>query len=173
MTRALSLIIVIVALHGVALSQTSGFNREQLSATGKVAYDRLASACIFRIGSVGYSGSTPQEELALYDLLKEAKASEALKSLVATGSYEGGLYGLLGLSLTSNADFNRAVDIYKARTDHPRVPQTMHCQIGGTPELVATQWGCIITTELRTKVVIAIQSGHYDRWVSAEYRPRQ
>ena len=77
-------------------SQSPEFKNEQLSPKGRAAFNKLFSACIFRIGGVGYSGETSKEELALYDLLEEEQAVQALRSLVSSGSYEGGLYGLLG-----------------------------------------------------------------------------
>ena len=174
MTRVLSLIVIIATLGIPAWSQNTDFAREQLSPKGQAAYDRLSSACIFRIGPVGYGARTPPEELALYDLLEEERAIEALKSLVTAGSYEGGLYGLVGLSLRNNGDFNRAIDIYKARKEARPTPNktSVECQISDTEEYVATQSGCIMQSELRTKVVTNIQSGRYDRWIASKYKPR-
>ena len=122
-----------------------------------MAYSKLAAACIFRVGGVGYSGETSKEELALYDLLEEAQALAALKSLVKTGSYEGGLYGLLGLSIRDHGEFNRAVAIYKARQERPDRQETgsLECFLA-TAETVTTQSGCIIEVEPREKIVGAI-----------------
>lgn len=169
MKRNLSLIIAIMLVFASVVrgTQSVDFKREQLSAKGRLAYGRLFSACIFRVGGVGYSGETSKEELALYDLLEEQHAVEVLRSLVAVGSYEGALYGLLGLSLRSNAEFNRAVDIYKARKKRPECQSTgsFEC-FCATEEMVTTQSGCIIMTELRTKVVTDIQSGRYDKLIT-------
>lgn len=174
MKRFLSFVVLNVLLVGtqVGLGQTE-FNPEQLSPKGRVAYRKLAEACVFRVGGVGYSGETPKEELALYDLLEEADALAALKSLVSTGSYEGGLYGLLGLSIRDHAEFNRAVEIYKARkAPRDRQQTTSHeCLLATDEKTVATQSGCIMLTEDRAKVVTKIQSGQFDRLLLAKYRP--
>ena len=177
MTKAVSIIIMISALmFGVARPQNVDFKREQLSQKGQVAYDRLFSTCVFRIGSVGFAGTTSEEELALYDLLEEPQALDALKSLVADASYEGGLYGLVGLSLKNNTEFNRAVYVYKARQQRPETePKTKSivCQFGRreTDEHVITQSGCIYGSELRAAVVTKIQSGRYDSFLLPKYRP--
>lgn len=138
-----------------------------------MAYDRLSSTCVFRIGGVGYADETSREELALYDLLEEKRAIEALKSLVTAGTYEGGLYGLLGLSLKNSGEFNRAVDIYKARKGvRPAQANPFECNLSNTEEYVGTQHGCILSAERRTEVVTKIQSGRYDTLVLSKYRPR-
>ena len=174
MKRLLTFVVLNFALFSLQTTsaQTEEFSQERLSPKGKIAYSKLAAACIFRVGGVGYSGETSKEELALYDLLEEAQALAALKSLVKSGSYEGGLYGLLGLSIKDHGEFNRAVEIYKARNE-PR-----ECQDKGSferflrpsGETVTTQSGCIIYTEPREKMVTAIQSGHFDRLVYAKYQ---
>jgi hypothetical protein len=174
MKKSLSLILMVVSsLACVArATQSVEFRREQLSVKGRMAYDRLRSACIFRVGRVGYSAGTSKEELALYDLLGERRAVEALKSLVSAGSYEGGLYGLLGLSLSKNAEFNRAVEIYKARKERPEWQSTgsFDC-FRATAETVTTSSGCVILAESREKVVSDIQSGRFDGLLTAKYLP--
>jgi hypothetical protein len=166
MKRALSSCLVFLALVAcVAQATQSGdFKRAQLSPKGRSAYDRLRSACIFRVGGVGYGGETSKEELALCQLLDERHAVEALKSLVTAGSYEGGLYGLLGLSLENKTEFDRGVEIYNARNERPEWQATgsFEC-FRATGDTVTTQSGCIIGSELRTKVVASIQSGIYER----------
>jgi hypothetical protein len=121
MKKALSSIFVVGALLAciAQTTQSVDFKRAQLSSKGRIAYDRLRSACIFRVGGVGYGGETSEEELALYQLLEERQAVEALRSLVTAGSHEGGLYGLLGLRLRSKEEFSRAVEIYNARKELP------------------------------------------------------
>lgn len=170
MSKVLVLITITLALLS---AQTPDFNPLQLTPKGRAAYDHLFSACVFRIGGVGYAGVTSTEESALYDLLEEEHAVEAPKSLVTSGSYEGGLYGLLGLSLKDVGEFNRAVAIYEARKD-ARLAQPsrmVECGLSDTEEYVGTQWGCLLGKELRTKVVTAIQSGRYDRLLQPKYRP--
>src|SRR5688500_1973089 len=132
-----------------------------------MAYSKLAAACIFRIGGVGFSAETSKEELAFYDLLQETQALAAFKSLVKAGSYEGGLYGLLGLIIRDHEEFNRAVEIYQARKERPEWQETgsFEC-FRATGETVTTQSGCIIYTEPREKIVSAIQSGRYDRMLN-------
>ena len=164
-----------VALFGAQIcsAQSTEFNPEILSAKSRTAYSKLAKACIFRVGGVGYSGETSKEELALYDLLDDAHALDTLLSLVKTGSYEGGLYGLLGLSIRDHREFNRAVEIYKARKGLPEREQIGLCEyFAVTDETVTTQSGCIIDVEPRDKIVSAIQSGRYDRMLNARYRSR-
>ena len=177
MKKVVGLVIMISAvLSTVAPAHNGSFKREELSAKGQVAYDRLISACVFSIGSVGYAGTTSENELALYDLLEEPSGIEALKSLVTTASYEGGLYGLIGLSLKNNGEFNRAVDLYKARDRRPERPKgnSIGCHIiDNDDEQVTTQAGCILMPELRANVVTKIQSGRYDSWLLPKYRPRR
>ena len=177
MKRFLTFMVVNVALFGAQIgsAQTAEFDPEILSAKAKIAYSKLAKTCIFRVGGVGYGGQTSKEELALYDLLEDAHALGALHSLVKTGSSEGGLYGLLGLSIRNHGEFNRAVEIYKARKEWPERQETSSFEcfaIAVTGETVATQSGCLINVEPRDKIVTAIQSGHYDRMLNAKYRPR-
>lgn len=175
MKRFLTFMVFNVALFGAQIgsAQSEEFKPEQLSPKGRTAYSKLAKACIFRVGGVGYSGETSKEELALYDLLEDAHALEALRSLVKTGSYEGGLYGLLGLSIRDHGEFNRAVEIYKARKERPERQETGLCEFFAvTDKTVTTQSGCIIDIEQREKVVSAIQSGRYDRMLNAKYQPR-
>ena len=173
MKRFLTFIVITVALFGpqIGFAQTAEFNPEKLSANARIAYSKLAKACIFRVGGVGYTGQTSKEELALYDLLEDAHALDALQSLVKRGSYEGGLYGLLGLSIRDHRQFNLAVEVYKARKVRPKEHDTGLCEyIAVTDETVITQGGCIINVEQRDKIVTAIQSGRYDRMLNAKYR---
>ena len=181
MKKALSSTLVFLSLLAciAQATQSGDFKRVQLSPRGRIAYERLRSACIFSIGKVGYGGEISQEEFALYQLLEEREAVEALKSLVTAGSYEGGLYGLLGLGLRSKEEFNRAVEIYNARKELP-VWQTgsFEC-FRATGDTVTTMNGCIISTEPREKVVISIQSGRYESLLSRKdgsaqylFRPR-
>ena len=88
MKKFLTALLIIVALFSVVTHATRSevFRREQLSPKGQRVYNRLVSACIFRVGGVGYAGETSDEELALYDVLEEDQAIEALKSLVASGT---------------------------------------------------------------------------------------
>jgi len=166
MKKALRSSLVFLALGACVAqaTQNSDFKGLQLSPRGRVAYDRLRSACMFRVGGVGFGGETSKEELALYELLDEKQAVEALKTLVTAGSYEGGLYGLLGLSLGDKAEFDRAVEVYNARHERPEWQATgsFEC-FRATGDAVTTQSGCIIMSEPRTKVVTGIQAGDYQR----------
>ena len=130
MKRFLTFMVVNVALYGahIGSAQTAEFGPEILSTKARIAYRKLAKACIFRIGGVGYAGQTSEEELALYDLLEDAHALDALHSLVKTGSFEGGLYGLLGLSIRDHGKFNLAAEIYKARKERPESQETGLCE---------------------------------------------
>jgi hypothetical protein len=165
MKNFLSLIAITITLNFCVARavQKSDFDGERLSQKGRAAYQKLFSADIFRVGGVGYSGETSEEELALYDLLAEDAAIEALKSLVSDGSYEGGLYGLLGLSVTNVAEFNRAVEVYKSR-EQPPERRTSQSFVGlGIPQgSVTIQSGCIVKADDWLKIVSNIQSGRYD-----------
>ena len=177
MKRFLTLMVVNLVLFALPIGpvQNAEFNQESLSPKARAAYTKLANACVFRVGGVGYGGETSKEELALYDLLEDAHALDALRTLVKTGSYEGGLYGLLGLSIRDHAEFNRAVEVYKTRRQRSERRETgsVECTyMAVTDETVSTQSGCIIAVERRDKVLTAIQSGHYDRMLDAKYRPR-
>jgi len=169
---SIPLLIIVTLLSVVsAAAQSAELRPEPLSPKGRVAFNKLFSACVFRIGGVGYAAQTSKEELALYDLLEEREAIGALKSLVATASYEGGLYGLLGLSIRNHTEFNMAVEIYKARKERPEWQTTgsFNC-FRAEGEMVTTQSGCIISTESRDKVVADIQSGRFDKLLNAKYQ---
>jgi len=162
MKRFRALLAFAVALNFCVPSaaQESNFDVGSLSPKGRAAYQKLLSAETFRVGGVGDAGETSGEELALYDLLDERDAAEALRRLVSDGGYEGRLYGLLGLSITNVGEFNRAVEAYKSREeppereyDHRKVPKGR----------VSRQSGCMIFDEDWQKVIGDIQSGRYDR----------
>jgi hypothetical protein len=162
----LALILMAATLNFCVASaaQRSDFDVERLSPRGRAAYQKLVSADIFRVGGVGYSGETSEQELALYDLLDERDSCEALKSLVGGGSYEGGLYGLLGLSITNVGEFNRAVEVYKSREQPPERRMSEPFAGLGIPEgRVAIQSGCVVEADDWLKLVSNIQSGRYDR----------
>ncbi len=143
-------------------ARKSEFGVERLSPKGRAAYRKLFAADIFRVGGVGYSGETSGEELALYDLLDESCAAEALRSLVGEGSYEGGLYGLLGLSMTNVGEFNRAVEVYKSREQPPERRLQSFAGLEVPKGQVTTQSGCLVGADDWLKVVGNIQSGRYD-----------
>ena len=169
---SIPLLIILVLLSVVSgAAQSTELRPVQLSPKGRVAFNKLFNACVFRVGGVGYGAQTSKEELALYDLLEELEAIDALKSLVATGSYEGGLYGLLGLSIKNHTEFNMAVEVYKARKERPeRQTNLFECFLADG-EMVTTQSGCLFSSESRDKVVTDIQSGRFDRLLNAKYRP--
>src|SRR5260370_7056848 len=156
MKRLLIMIAIAVLGQGVQGGQSPSFNVDSLTPKGREAYQKLMVAEIFRVGGVGVGGETSKEELALYDLLTDKQAIAALRSLVRDGSYEGALYGLLGLSISNVAEFNRAVDLYKSRQQPPERYMTKKGH-------VSVQRGCIISGEDWLKVVTSIQSGHYDK----------
>jgi hypothetical protein len=165
MKRLLTLIIAIALNICVTYAgRESDYNPERLSLKGRAAYQKLFAADIFRVGGVGVGGTTSEEELALYDLLEEKESVEALKSLVSGGSYEGGLYGLLGLSITNVGEFNRAVEAYKSREQPPERKMSKNFAGLGVPKgTVAVQFGCSVGVDAWLKVVSNIQSGRYDK----------
>jgi hypothetical protein len=86
-----------------------------------------------------------------------------LKSLSTSGRFEGALYGLLGLHLKSQTEFNHAVDIFMARNEVPEWQGigSFEC-FRNSSEDVTIMHGCIITTQRRDKVVNDIRNGVYD-----------
>ena len=96
----------------------------------------------------------------MYDLLDEREGAGALRRLVSDGSYEGGLYGLLGLRITDVGEFNRAVAAYKSREEPPEREYGHRKVPKGN---VGRQSGCIIFDEDWRKVIGDIQSGYFDR----------
>ena len=167
---SLLLFVAVVNFSVVRAAQNPGFDVTRLSPKGRVAYSKLLSEGVFSVGGVGYGGTTSEGELALHDLLEEKDSVESLKSLVRDASFEGGLYGLLGLSITNVAEFNRAVEVYKSRKDPP--PRTSKEPFSGikvSANEVVTQFGCIISTEDRAKLVASIQAGRFDKML----RPRK
>ena len=83
-------------------------------------------------------------------------------------------YGLLGLSIRNHAEFNMAVEIYKARKGRPESQTTgsFNC-FRAEGEMVTTQSGCIISTESRDKVAADIQSSRFDKLLNANYQSNQ
>lgn len=158
MKRLLLIIAIAVYAPVVYGGQISSFNIDSLAPQGREAYQKLMIAEVFRVGGVGVGGETSEEELLLYDLLADKKAVPSLRSLVIDGSYEGALYGLLGLSISNVAEFNRAVDLYKSRS---QPPERYMAKQGH----VSVQQGCIISSDEWLKVVTGIQSGHYDKFL--------
>jgi len=169
--KSLSLLLFVLVMNvSVWAGQNPVFDDTRLSPKGRAAYQKLLFAEVFSVGGVGYGGATSKEENALHDLLNEEYSIEALKSLVRDASFEGGLYGLLGLGVTNVAEFNRAVEVYKSRKDPPR-PKSHEpfSWIDVSGNEVVTQFGCIISAEDRANLVASIQAGHFDRM----FRPRK
>ena len=67
MKRLLTLTVVNLVLFAfpIASAQNAEFNQESLSPKARAAYTKLANACVFRVGGVGYGDETSKEELAL------------------------------------------------------------------------------------------------------------
>ena len=164
MKTFLALVAITWSVCTAQASQKSDFNVERLSPKGRAAYRKLLTTEIFRVGGIGYSGGTSEEELALYDTLEERDAIEALHSLVSDGSYEGGLYGLLGLSITDAAEFKRAVAVYKSRGQplERHMPQ-FFSGLDIPKGNVLIQAGCTVMTDGWLKVVNNIQTNRYDK----------
>ena len=77
---------------------------------------------------------------------------------------------VLGLSITNVAEFNRAVEVYKSREDPPpRKSKEPFSGIKVSGNEVVIQFGCIISTEDRAKLVASIQAGRFDKML----RPRK
>ncbi len=167
---SLLLLVVVVNFSVVRADQNPAFDSTRLSPKGRTAYQKLLSAGVFSVGGVGYAGATSEEELALYDLLEENDSIESLKSLVRDASFEGGLYGLLGLSITNVTEFNRAVEAYKSREDPPpKESKEPFIGIKVPRNHVVTQFGCIVLMQDRAKLVASIQAGRFDKIL----RPRK
>jgi len=172
MNRFFVLVVSVALLSGIAGAFQGDFNRNQLTPKRRSAYLTLASASVFAVGGVGYGNQISQEELALYDLLDKPQSVAALRRLVQSGTYEGALYGLLGLRIKDHEEFNRAVEVLKARKDRPKWETTGPFeQFRPDDDTVTTARSCFIINEQRDKVVAAIRSGWYDQLLRPLYRP--
>jgi len=115
------------------------------------AYELLRRAEYFRLGGVSIAGTTPDEQIALYDVLADYDARDLLLSLLEEkeGSTEGKLYALLGLRVLDRA-------LFEDRVARLRFAEG---------SMVTTQGGCIIETKMASAVLAALQEGQYDRWL--------
>ncbi len=98
MNALITLVAVVLSIVSPAHPQHAP-NPPQLSAEGRAAYEKLASADVFAIGPVGIAGTTSDQELALRALIAERQATAALASLAESATPAGRLYGLTGLSV--------------------------------------------------------------------------
>jgi hypothetical protein len=71
-------------------------------------FEVIKSADSFKMGPVGYGGTTSREEYAFRKLLKEPDAARQFRALLRTGTTAAQLYGLLGLKLSKDPGFERA-----------------------------------------------------------------
>jgi len=100
-----------------AMAQNKTFDQTVLSESGKQAYQTLLKIKLFAIGGIGYGGETSEGEKVFDILLEEKEAISAFKSLVRSGTIEGGMYGLFGLKMTDCNCFQQEfTDFKKSRT---------------------------------------------------------
>lgn len=122
----------------------SAVSAQALDAPGKKAYDALTQMSVFAMGGVGFAGTRSSGESALRVLLKEKGASAACQKLLQSGTPEGKLYGLLGLSVVSPGQFASQVKPYLASK---------------TP--VQTMSGCIVMKQQLGEIAQRIKKGDY------------
>jgi len=94
-------------------AQSDVFDQSFLSEKGKQAYSTLVRVQMFSVGGIGYSGQTSKGELALDVLIEENQATLSFKQLIADGTLEGGLYGVVGLKMLGCDCFDQEFLRYK------------------------------------------------------------
>ncbi len=140
-------------------NQNRPFDASRLSNKGQVAYKILYNADIFALGQTGL---LTKQEPALLTLLRNSDAKEALMSLVADGSPEAGLYGLLGLHRVDAIVFRKTVERYQKR-DEPSYRIVDGDQIRKGQVKTSIGSGCISSWEDSSKIVEGIATGKYDQ----------
>lgn len=136
----------------------------QLSPQGRQAYRLLLSSEIFHLGPIGWGGDISKEELALKQLLLEKNAVEAFNELARKGSYEGGLYGLVGLHLSAPKEFDAALLSYESKGEPPARRLNSYSYLLKPGEIVAGH-GCVTSNQNWHEVISRIKSGSYDQMV--------
>ena len=129
------LVFCVLQFTGLISAQEKSFDDSVLSADGRKAYQSLLKEKLFAIGGIGYGGTTSPGEKALDVLVEEKDSSDAFRSLIRSGSVEGGLYGLFGLRMIECDCFAKELATYRA----------MHFASDNT-ETLSTQSGCLLET---------------------------
>lgn len=134
-----------VLLLGLAVdTEAEPLSLRQIAEAGASDVLRVASA--FRAGPVGYAGVISEEEGALYRLLLSSSAQRELRRLASEASLPGQLYGLWGLAVLHDAEFDALAAAHASDTSD-----------------VDTQRGCIVDHESVSVIVERIRRGEYGR----------
>jgi len=180
MRRNLALWILALALTASTAhpQRQIDFNTSSLDQKSRLAYQKLFTVQVFRLGSVGYGGVIADEEISLRTLLKEKKAVEVLESLVNGASPEGKLYGLLGLRFKNNAAYRRALFRLKASNGPPErssifgIKDISKVTDGKVPEVgrvpqgeVVTESGDLMERKGWQEALGVIDAGRYDKFL--------
>ena len=170
MGKTITFVALLVVLIGprVQASQSVEFNLQLLSERSREAYFTLQGAIMFRMGSVGFMGTTSPEESALRDLLYDIEAIPALKSLSRNATTAGRLYALLGLRIRDINAFREEAQLYRERSEQDRdrsepvekSPRDVLVIEDGTGS-VLTQSGCLVIPEQQESILRKIELGVY------------
>lgn len=159
------LILSLVILSIQAMAQSKGFSQFVLSAKGQEAYQQLLKVELFAFGGVGFAGGISKGETALDTLVKEKEAIGAFRSLISSGSPEGGLYGLVGLKMLKCDCFYDAFLDYKSLAERAEKEETpsadgkIDFEVLTEKASVRRMSGCMLFHEKRLKVAEDIEKG--------------
>ena len=156
------LILSLILFSLQANAQEKTFDESVLSESGKQAYQTLLKIDIFALGGVGYSGSTSEGELALYELSKDREAVEAFKSILNNATIEGQIYALLGVRILKCDCFQSELGKFKTKTEFPKVNNRRK---KSSDDIVTTMSGCLVFGKNRTEIIQDIETGKYDELI--------
>lgn len=115
-------------------------NADEAAAPAKV----LENAGQFTVGGVGFAGIPSKEELAFRAVLKGEEARAGFLALTSSATTAGRLYGLLGLKLLKDPEFEKRFTAFKA-----------------SEEPVQSMEGCVVTHKTAGEIATAIEKGKY------------
>ncbi|HZS03310.1 MAG TPA: hypothetical protein VFD58_00415 [Blastocatellia bacterium] len=161
--KAVLIITFLLAYNLTAFAQVPRYDPSGLSEDGRKAYKKILKAVIFRIGGVGYSGHTSEEEIALHHLLDDPDSVNALVYLSEHATPEGSLFALLGLRFKIKEVYEKQIPRVNSLPDPPERESVEPFRGLTIPAgQVLMQSGCIVDRMKRTVVLALIESGRYD-----------
>ena len=101
------------------------------------AYRLLEQTERFASAHVGIAGAPSCQVMAFQEILRSRDAAGAFAALVANGTLEGQLYGLVGLYLTDRPEFDRLLPRYAMMTSPVRTE--LGCVWGACTSWVITR----------------------------------
>jgi hypothetical protein len=128
------------------------FDINELSGSGKAAYQKLLQTKIFTLSGHGAVAAPYPSTVALVELLKEKQREKALQSLVRNASTEGQIYALLGLQIIKSKSFNADFAIFKKLSE------------GKESEAISSESGGCAPFEVelkRAEVIKNLEKGNY------------